>query len=262
MNKFIALILIAWAFPVLADTTGFARVVDGDTIWIGKTKIRLWGYDSPEQKQTCTIKGKLWNCGKAATEHLKLFIGDNPVTCFQKDKDRYGRIVAKCAVGTLDIGAEMVEVGLAIPYWKYSGKYYIQSYKEARGLGRGMHAGTFGEPWVWRKSQRRNNAQKDGLQYICHPKLPVFCRNIHVSCSGRTSITTSIFAISITRNVAVLNFNDKKQSISGHAIQNGDLVVNFFDSRAWVRIEPDGNYSHRIYLKGDTAMSYGVCEKK
>ena len=137
---------MSFSLPSLADITGMARVVDGDTIWIGETKIRLWGYDSPEQKQTCSIAGKDWNCGQAATDHLKKFIGDSPVSCIQKAKDRYGRIVAKCAVGTLDIGAEMVEVGLAIPYWRYSGKYYIQSYKEARGLGRGMHAGTFVEP--------------------------------------------------------------------------------------------------------------------
>jgi endonuclease YncB( thermonuclease family) len=142
------------SFPAFGDITGIPRVVDGDTIHIGKLKIRLWGYDSPEQKQTCAVKGKSWNCGLAATKHLKEFIGDNPVSCVQKDKDRYGRIVAKCAVGTLDIGAEMVEVGLAIPYWKYSGKYYIQSYKEAKGLGRGIHAGTFVEPWVWRKRKK------------------------------------------------------------------------------------------------------------
>jgi len=148
------LVLFLTSFPTLADTTGIPRVVDGDTIHIGKTKIRLWGYDSPERKQTCTIKGEPWNCGKAATEHLKTFIGDNPVSCVEKNKDLYGRIVAKCALGTLDIGAEMIEVGLAIPYWKYSGKYYIQSYKEARGLGRGMHAGKFVEPWVWRKLER------------------------------------------------------------------------------------------------------------
>tara|TARA_B110000046_G_scaffold114266_1_gene121523 strand:- start:164 stop:952 length:789 start_codon:yes stop_codon:yes gene_type:complete len=262
MRILVLIFLILSPVSSFADITGSPRVVDGDTIHIGKIKIRLWGYDSPEQKQTCTIKSKPWNCGQAATEHLKKFIGDNPVTCVQKDKDRYGRIVAKCAVGTLDIGAEMVEVGLAIPYWKYSGKYYTQSYKEARGLGRGMHAGTFIEPWVWRKSQRRKKTQMNELRYTCRPTLPIFCHNIHVSCSGRTNIPTSPFAISISKMTAVLNFEDKKQSISGHATQNGDLVINFSDSRAWIRIETDGNYSHRIYPKGDAAMSYGVCEKK
>ena len=134
--------------------TGKPRVIDGDTIHIGSNKIRLWGFDAPERKQTCMVRGKAWNCGFEATEHLKNFIGNNLVKCVQKDIDRYKRIVAKCAVGSLDIGAEMVEVGLAVPYWKYSGNYYIQSYKEARGLGRGIHTGTFVEPWEWRRGKR------------------------------------------------------------------------------------------------------------
>ena len=40
------------------DISGKARVVDGDTIYVGSTKIRLFGIDAPEQKQTCTHKGK------------------------------------------------------------------------------------------------------------------------------------------------------------------------------------------------------------
>ena len=150
----IMMILTFVPMSLFADPIGIPRIVDGDTIHIGKTKTRLWGYDSPEQKQIYTIKGEFWKCGQAATEHLKTFIGDNPVSCVEEDRDRYGRIVAKCRVGTLDIGAEMVEVGLAIPYWKYSGKYYIQSYKEARGLSRGIHAGAFFKPWVWQKIER------------------------------------------------------------------------------------------------------------
>ena len=35
------------ASPALADVTGPVRVVDGDTIWFGKTKIRLGGIDAP-----------------------------------------------------------------------------------------------------------------------------------------------------------------------------------------------------------------------
>jgi endonuclease YncB( thermonuclease family) len=157
----IILLVILYSLPGLADITGKPRVVDGDTIYIGSTKIRLWGFDAPEQKQTCMNKGKAWDCGIVATVHLKTFIGNNLVKCVQKDLDRYKRIVAKCSVGTLDIGAEMVEVGLAIPYWKYSGKYYIQSYKEARGLGRGIHAGTFVEPWEWRRGKRLSSPSAD-----------------------------------------------------------------------------------------------------
>jgi hypothetical protein len=58
------------AFPALADVTGAARVVDGDTIWIGDTKIRLHGIDAPEAKQSCIMDNQPWRCGEAATEAL------------------------------------------------------------------------------------------------------------------------------------------------------------------------------------------------
>jgi len=44
---------------------GKARVVDGDTIHINQTKIKLHGIDAPEMKQTCrTSKGKEQMCGQ------------------------------------------------------------------------------------------------------------------------------------------------------------------------------------------------------
>lgn len=67
-----------YSFPAQADITGPALVVDGDTIWIGKTKIRIWAIDAPEVKQECHRKGVPWKCGVAATEHLRKFIEISP----------------------------------------------------------------------------------------------------------------------------------------------------------------------------------------
>ena len=47
------LLMLLLSHPAHADVTGKARVVDGDTIWIANTKIRLHGIDAPEAKQTC-----------------------------------------------------------------------------------------------------------------------------------------------------------------------------------------------------------------
>jgi len=145
------LICLIFSFSAIADVVGSARVIDGDTIIIGETKIELWGYDAPEHLQPCTVKGKPWKCGEAATAHLKAFIVNKQVSCVERGIGRAGRSVFKCAVGSLDVGAELVEVGLAVPDWNNGGEYYLQSFKEARGLAQGMHKGSFVVPWTWRK---------------------------------------------------------------------------------------------------------------
>ena len=143
--------LVLFALPALADDiTGTARIVDGDTIWIGETKIRLWGIDAPETKQVCERDGKPWRCGEAATEALRQFIGTSAVTCESHGKDRYGRMIGRCSVNGLDIGAEMVSRGLALAYTRYS-RYYLPNQNETHATGVGMFAGEIMPPWEWRR---------------------------------------------------------------------------------------------------------------
>ena len=71
----LTLALILPISVALADVTGKARVVDGDTIHIGKTKIRLHGIDAPEMKQTCrTSEGKEQLCGQLAKQALERLV--------------------------------------------------------------------------------------------------------------------------------------------------------------------------------------------
>jgi endonuclease YncB( thermonuclease family) len=85
------------ATPAFADVTGPARIVDGDTVHIGKTKIRFHGINAPESKQKCTADGKVWPCGQEATQALVEAISDHPVTCEGDKRDRYKRLLAVCA---------------------------------------------------------------------------------------------------------------------------------------------------------------------
>ena len=108
----LTLILLLPISAAMADITGKARVVDGDTIHIGATKIRLHGIDAPETKQECyRVGGSPYRCGEAATDALRVLIGADPVRCEGDTLDRYKRLIAICFTGTKDLNAEMVRQG-------------------------------------------------------------------------------------------------------------------------------------------------------
>ncbi len=133
--------------------TGQASVIDGDTIEIHGQRIRLRGIDAPESGQLCYIGGKRWRCGKDAANVLADLINRRPVTCQERDRDRYGRVVAICRVAGEDLGAWLVGNGLALAYRRYS-TAYVPHEGRARLAKAGMWRGAFVPPWEWRRGQR------------------------------------------------------------------------------------------------------------
>ncbi len=141
--------------PALAggDIVGPARVIDGDTLEVRGQRIRLHGIDAPESGQTCRADGKTWRCGRKAAFALTDKIGRAPVTCEERDRDRYGRIVAKCSVGGKDLGEWMVLRGWALAYRQYS-TAYVDEEAAAQAAAVGMWRGEFIPPWEWRRGKR------------------------------------------------------------------------------------------------------------
>ncbi len=82
------------ATPALADVTGTATVIDGDTIEVHGQRIRLHGIDAPESRQLCYLDGKPWQCGKEAANALADKIARRPVTCEDLGRDRYNASLA------------------------------------------------------------------------------------------------------------------------------------------------------------------------
>ena len=148
---FLSIYLFCFLFSV---SNAEVRVVDGDTIHIGKIKYRLEGIDAPETRQNCLLKDKQWRCGKIATKSLKERIQDfSKLRCEGSKKDAYGRILAVCFLGNNDINAWMVKNGWALAYTKYSEKYLKeQQYAKKKRLG--IWEGDFVSPWDWRKGER------------------------------------------------------------------------------------------------------------
>ena len=112
-------------------------MIDGDTIEIRGQRIRLFGIDAPESRQTCTDpKGASYRCGQRAAQALDYRISDSPVTCEPKDKDRYGRIVAVCRAYGEDLSAWMTGLGWALAFRRYSAQYIPAEELAQRRKGR------------------------------------------------------------------------------------------------------------------------------
>src|ERR1700730_10549175 len=90
------LVLLISALVARADDlAGQASIIDGDTLEIHGTRIRLWGIDAPESSQLCRDDESLqYQCGAKAANELDAFIARRPVDCSPVSLDRYGCPVA------------------------------------------------------------------------------------------------------------------------------------------------------------------------
>ena len=142
---------------------GTARVIDGDTLEIGNSKIRIHGIDAPESAQTCLKNSIPWLCGREATAKMRELVMGAEVRCQRIDTDRYGRIVGKCFTHKSDIAEVMVSEGMALAYRQYS-KYYIGAEASAKASKIGLWSGEFIPPWDWRRGGRLSKAPANDNQ--------------------------------------------------------------------------------------------------
>jgi micrococcal nuclease len=95
-----------------------AYVIDGDTLAVGPTRIRLWGIDAPEINS---------RAGRRARRSLADLVAQGTWYCDPRSTDRYGRVVAQCtdAQGR-DLACILVAQGNAQDWPRFSGGYYRQ----------------------------------------------------------------------------------------------------------------------------------------
>lgn len=91
-------------------------MIDGDTIVLQKTQIRLFGVDAPELEHPYGQKAK-WA--------LVALCKGKTITANVTDIDNHGRTVAQCYLDDgRDLSAEMVKCGMAIDWPKFSKGVY------------------------------------------------------------------------------------------------------------------------------------------
>ena len=147
----LAALAAAWLDTPPAPFSGRAQVSDGDSFRIGDQRIRLLGLDAPELNQRCTdAAGASWPCGRVARDRMSALLNSGDISCKPEENDRYGRLLARCSLAAKDLGATMVEEGLAIAAGDYAGDE-----KTARAARLGIWAGGFDLPRDWRDDHPR-----------------------------------------------------------------------------------------------------------
>ena len=133
---------------------GAFRAIDGDSIRGARLEIRLEGIDAPELHQSCEdAGGHPYACGLEAKAALHEIIAGRTLSCSSRGRDKYGRTLAFCKAGDLDINGEMVRQGWAIAFMTVSFRYSWLEL-EARREGRGIWRGRFDNPQDWRARHR------------------------------------------------------------------------------------------------------------
>jgi endonuclease YncB( thermonuclease family) len=140
------LVVRVWPHLARERVAGAASVIDGDTLFVGRAKVRLEGIDAPEGRQICKKRNEPWSCGQAARAALVRLIDGRAVTCRGHRRDRHNRLLAICEAGDRELNREMVEAGLALAHGRYA-----QEEARARAAQRGLWAGEFERPRDWRR---------------------------------------------------------------------------------------------------------------
>ena len=112
-------IVIAFASVALAQVALISgtvtKVRDGDTIEVGPIAIRLMGVAAPELGEPL---------GRRARDFMFRVVFSKPIQCELNGDKSYDRFVASCFLEGKDIGAALINAGLALDCPHFSGGRY------------------------------------------------------------------------------------------------------------------------------------------
>lgn len=133
---------------------GRARVVDGQTLEIGRIRVPLLGIVAPLPDQMCIAGNRRWGCGHNASFALAQIVGHHWVHCRAAGRDASrpdARICHLAGSDGADIGAEMVRQGWAFADPSVPGVYAAEE-ERARRTKAGLWTVRFDPPWPRRRN--------------------------------------------------------------------------------------------------------------
>lgn len=215
-----------------AEVSGLPRIVDGDTVQIGETKIRLNGIDAPETDQLCLdAKGKKWACGITARDELVKYSHDRPWVCHITGVDKYGRSLATCDISGTDIDRWMVKSGWALAFVRYS-REYVADELMAKTNHAGLWSGAFIAPWDW----RGRNKQTDIL--------------------GAASVPVNAQTILLS-SVSAQEAPDPACTIKGNVNRSGECIYHEPGGRWYAKVKMDLSKGKRWFCSVAEAEAAG-----
>ncbi|MCB5423970.1 excalibur calcium-binding domain-containing protein [Altererythrobacter sp. CC-YST694] len=151
-----ALALTLLPAPAFAQLiTGKAQAIDGDTLRMDGFRIRLHGVDAPEAEQTCLRDGGDWACGQASKAALAALVDGKQVECEQKSRDNFGRPVALCRAGGIDMADEQARLGMVVALPDFS-----LAYVDSEALARTNRLGIWGSQFQMPADYRAAHPEK------------------------------------------------------------------------------------------------------
>lgn len=139
-----AILVAAWpVLPSAAVLEGAARVIDGDTLEISGTRIRLHGIDAPERSADC--RGTVQDCFEAANARMRTLIAGQVLHCRDLGERTHGRIVAQCLVAGEDIALPLLREGMVMACPRFAQRHehsqvYMEIERQARSDALGLFA--------------------------------------------------------------------------------------------------------------------------
>lgn len=157
--RFSAFLMFSLLFTFAAQSES-AQIVDGDTLKLNGTTYRISGIVAPEYGQKCRESGSgTWPCGKEAVAKLEALATAGPVTCKPLEDDLFGRKVADCFAGNVNLGQVMVRTGYAWAFVLYSDAYVSEA-ELARSKSIGIWQGDTQPAWEYR-AKRWQEAEQE-----------------------------------------------------------------------------------------------------